>query len=108
MKRVVLIFLSAVCVAFVITAAIAQDKYPSRPIKVIVPYAPGAAPRPVLEALFRTAIKAMQLPETVEKLHKQNFNLVPNESLADANAWRAGEMKHWEGIIRTVKIDIAR
>jgi len=71
-------------------------------------FAPGATPRPVLEALFQTVIKAMQLPETVEKLHKQNFNLVPNKSLADADAWRAGEMKHWEEIIRTVKIDIAQ
>src|SRR4249920_3201388 len=43
MKRVVLIFLSAVCLAFVITATMAQDRYPSRPVKVIVPYAPGGA-----------------------------------------------------------------
>jgi len=71
-------------------------------------FAPGATPGPVLEALFQTVIKAMQLPETVEKLNKQNFNLVPNRSLADARTWRAGEMKHWEEIIRSVKIDIAQ
>ena len=50
----------------------------------------------------------MQLPETVEKLNKQNFNIVPNKSLADAKAWLADEMKHWENITSTVKIDIAQ
>lgn len=70
-------------------------------------FAPGATPKPVLEALFQAVSKAMQLPETIEKLNKQNFNLVPNKSLADAKAWHADEMKHWENITHAVKIDIA-
>jgi tripartite-type tricarboxylate transporter receptor subunit TctC len=40
-KRLVLLLVSAVCIAA--GAAAAQDKYPSRPIKVLVPYAPGGA-----------------------------------------------------------------
>ena len=71
-------------------------------------FAPAATPKPVLEALFQTVTKAMQLPETVEKLNKQNFNIVPNKSLADAKAWLADEMKHWENITSTVKIEIAQ
>jgi tripartite-type tricarboxylate transporter receptor subunit TctC len=71
-------------------------------------FAPAATPKPVLEALFQAVTKAMQLPETVEKLNKQNFNIVPNKSLAGAKAWLADEMKHWENITSTVKIDIAQ
>jgi len=40
-KRFGLLLVSAVCLAA--GAAAAQDKYPSRPIKVLVPYAPGGA-----------------------------------------------------------------
>ena len=41
MRRTAVILVSALCVAA--SAAAAQDKYPSRPIKVLVPYAPGGA-----------------------------------------------------------------
>ena len=71
-------------------------------------FAPAATPQPVLEALFQAVTKAMQLPETIEKLNKQNFNIVPNKSLADAKTWLADEMKHWETITSSVKIDIAQ
>jgi tripartite-type tricarboxylate transporter receptor subunit TctC len=43
MKRLNALLLSAVMLAFGAQAASAQEKYPSRPIKVIVPYAPGGA-----------------------------------------------------------------
>ena len=43
MKRFSLFLLTAICLAFGIATASAQDKYPSRSIKVIVPYAPGGA-----------------------------------------------------------------
>jgi len=71
-------------------------------------FAPGGTPKPILEALFQTVSKAMQLPETIEKFNKQNFNLVPNKSLSDAKAWQADEMTHWKSIIGAVKIDIAQ
>ena len=47
-------------------------------------FAPAATPKPVLEALFTAVTKAVNSPEVVEKLNKQNFNVVPNKSLADA------------------------
>jgi tripartite-type tricarboxylate transporter receptor subunit TctC len=43
MKRLGSILLSALCLALVGTQAGAQDKYPSRPVKILVPYAPGGA-----------------------------------------------------------------
>lgn len=71
-------------------------------------FAPAATPKPVLEALFQAVNTALRSPEAVEKLHKQNFNIVPNKSLADAQDWLAGEMKHWQTITSTVKIEVAQ
>ncbi len=71
-------------------------------------FAPAATPKPVLEALFAAVTKALQSPEGLEKLKKQNFNVAPNKSLADAKTWLADEMKHWETITSTVKIDVAQ
>jgi tripartite-type tricarboxylate transporter receptor subunit TctC len=68
-------------------------------------FAPAATPKPVLEALFNDVTKALQAPEVTEKFTKQNFNIVPNKSLADAKAWLAGEIKHWQSITSTVKIE---
>src|SRR6185312_5165869 len=54
-KRIVLLLISALCLA---ASAAAQDKYPSRPIKMLVPYAPGGAvdivTRIVTEAMRQT------------------------------------------------------
>jgi tripartite-type tricarboxylate transporter receptor subunit TctC len=71
-------------------------------------FAPAATPKPVLEALFAALSKALKSPEAIEKLQKQNFNVVPNKSLADAKVWLDGEMKHWQTITSSVKIDVAQ
>jgi tripartite-type tricarboxylate transporter receptor subunit TctC len=71
-------------------------------------FAPAATPKPVLEALFAAVNKVLNSPEAIEKLNKQNFNVVPNKSLADAKNWLDGEMKHWQTITNTVKIDVAQ
>lgn len=71
-------------------------------------FAPAGTPKPVLQALFAAVTKALHSPETIEKLKKQNFNVVPSQSLADASAWLADEMKHWQTITSEVKIDVAQ
>lgn len=43
MKSLLLIVLTSVCLALGAAPADAQDKYPTRPIKILVPYAPGGA-----------------------------------------------------------------
>jgi tripartite-type tricarboxylate transporter receptor subunit TctC len=69
-------------------------------------FASAATPKPVLEALFQVVSNAMQQPETIETLHKQNFNVVVSKSLTEAQAWLDDEMKHWESIANTVKIEV--
>jgi tripartite-type tricarboxylate transporter receptor subunit TctC len=71
-------------------------------------FAPAATPKPVLEALFAIVAKAMQSPVLIEKFNKQNFNIAPNKSLADAQTWLADEMKHWETITSSVQIEVAQ
>jgi len=71
-------------------------------------FAPAATPKPVLEALFNAVSKALQSPEAIEKLQKQNYNVAPNKSLADAKSWLDSEMKRWETITTTVKIDVTQ
>lgn len=69
-------------------------------------FAPAATPKPVLEALYKDVIKALQSPAVKEKFGKQHFNIVPNKSVADAQSWLAGEIAHWREITQTVKIEV--
>src|SRR4051812_6606182 len=43
MTRLIPIIASALCLAFGAGTALAQDKYPSKPVKLLVPYGPGGA-----------------------------------------------------------------
>jgi tripartite-type tricarboxylate transporter receptor subunit TctC len=71
-------------------------------------FAPAATPKPVLEAIFKAVNTALKSPELIEKLKKQNFDIAPNKSLADAQAWLGNEMKHWQTITSAVKIEAAQ
>jgi tripartite-type tricarboxylate transporter receptor subunit TctC len=62
-------------------------------------------PKPVQEALFKLVKQALAAPEAQDKLHKQNFIISPNESLADSQKWLAGEIAHWREITDAVKIE---
>ena len=66
MKRLSLILLAVLLLASGVTSAPAQDKYPSRPVKVIVPYAPGGA----------TDIVARVIGDQFQKITGQPFVVV--------------------------------
>lgn len=71
-------------------------------------FAPAGTPKPVLDALHAAVTKALASPELQEKFKKQSMVTAPHKSVADAQKWLAGEMKHWETITTEVKIDIAQ
>jgi tripartite-type tricarboxylate transporter receptor subunit TctC len=68
-------------------------------------FMPAETPKPVQEALFKLVTQALAAPEVQEKLHKQNFIISPNASLADAQNWLSAEIKHWREITDVVKIE---
>jgi tripartite-type tricarboxylate transporter receptor subunit TctC len=63
MNRSIAILLSAACLAFGMAAASAQDKYPNRTVRVLVPYAPGGA----------TDITARIVGDQMQKITGQPF-----------------------------------
>lgn len=70
-------------------------------------FAPAGTPPEVLDTLFNAAVKAMQAPAVQEAFKKQNFNVVPNKSIADAKTWLADEMATWRKITSEVKIELS-
>lgn len=68
-------------------------------------FAPAGTPTPVMEALFHAVTLALEQPATIEKFRQQYFNVVPNKSLEQAQAWLADEIAHWEEITSAVKIE---
>lgn len=70
-------------------------------------FAPAGTPPEVLDTLFNAAVKAMQAPAVQEAFKKQNFNIVPNKSIADAKTWLADEMATWRKITSEVKIELS-
>ena len=71
-------------------------------------FAPAGTPKPVLDALYAAVAKTLASPEAQAKFKKQNYNIVPSKSVADAQAWLANEIKHWEAITTSVKIDVSQ
>ncbi len=66
MKRLTAILLAAACLALGMAAASAQDKYPSRAVKILVPYAPGGA----------TDITARIVGDQMQKITGQPFVII--------------------------------
>jgi tripartite-type tricarboxylate transporter receptor subunit TctC len=68
-------------------------------------FAPAGTPKPVLETLHRAAVDALQSERGKDALSKQNFNIVPSQSLDAAKAWLASEIDAWKKITAEVKIE---
>jgi tripartite-type tricarboxylate transporter receptor subunit TctC len=71
-------------------------------------FAPAGTPKPVLDALYAAVAKALASPEAQAKFKKQNYNIVPSKSVDDAQKWLAAELKQWETITNTVKIEVSQ
>jgi tripartite-type tricarboxylate transporter receptor subunit TctC len=70
-------------------------------------FAPAGTPKPVLEALHRAAVDALATQAGKDALTRQNFNIVPSQSIDAAKAWLAGEIDTWKKITAEVKIEAA-
>jgi len=69
-------------------------------------FAPSGTPKEILETVHKALLQALQAPAAVDAFKKQNFNIVPNPTLADAKTWLAAEMKNWKTITDAVKIEL--
>jgi tripartite-type tricarboxylate transporter receptor subunit TctC len=70
-------------------------------------FAPAATPKPVLTELNAIVQKALASEAVKEKFAKQKMSITPNKTLAEADSWLGGQIKHWQDITTQVKIEIA-
>ena len=81
MKRLTLLMLSALLALG--GAAVAQDKYPSKPVKIIVPYAPGGA-TDITSRLFGEQLKNILGQQFVVESKPGAFGIIALEEMARA------------------------
>src|SRR5262245_7391834 len=82
MPRVLSILLSLFCL---VTSAQAQDRYPARPVKVIVPYAPGGAVDIVARIVTDEMRRILGQPFVIEN-KPGAFGILGLEEMARAKA----------------------
>ncbi len=83
MMRRSLLLLSAFCLALAGAPAGAQDKYPSKPVRILVPYAPGGATDIVSRALGEQLRQILGQPFVTEN-KPGAFGIVAIEEMARA------------------------
>src|SRR5436190_9937601 len=84
MKRLTQALLSAALLsglAFTADAAVAQDKYPSKPVKIMVPYAPGGA-TDITSRLFGEQLKNILGQQFVVESKPGAFGILVLEEMA--------------------------
>src|SRR5215212_10133989 len=83
MRRLHSLLLSALCLAFAGLPATAQDKYPSKPVRILVPYAPGGATDIVSRVLGEQLRNVLGQPFVTEN-KPGAFGIVAIEEMARA------------------------
>ena len=86
MKRLILTLLSTLAVAFG-GPAVAQDKYPSKPVKIVVPYAPGGG-TDITARLFGDQMKNSLGQQFVVENKPGAFGILAIEEMARVEARR--------------------
>jgi tripartite-type tricarboxylate transporter receptor subunit TctC len=81
MKRLGVILLSAACLSVSGFAASAQDKYPSKSVRVVVPYAPGGA-TDITSRLFGDQLKNILGQQFVVESKPGAFGVIAIEEMA--------------------------
>jgi tripartite-type tricarboxylate transporter receptor subunit TctC len=83
MKRLAILLLSTLCLAVGTFPAAAQEKYPTKPIKIIVPYAPGGATDIVARIIGEQVRQSLGQPFVVEN-KPGAFGIIATEEMAHA------------------------
>ena len=81
MKRLILMLLSGLCLIVGSLAAGAQDKYPSKPVKIIVPYSPGGA-TDITSRLFGEQLKNILGQQFIVENKPGAFGILAIEEMA--------------------------
>jgi tripartite-type tricarboxylate transporter receptor subunit TctC len=81
MKRTAFILLAATCLAVTATAVTAQEKFPSKPIKVVVPFGPGSATDVVIRIVGEHIRPILGQPFVVEN-KPGAFGIIAIEEMA--------------------------
>src|SRR3977135_3071421 len=84
MKRLTLVLLSTFALAAV-GPAVAQDKYPSKPVKIVVPYAPGGG-TDITARLFGDQLKNILGQAVVVENKPGAFGILAIEEMARSKA----------------------
>ena len=79
MRRLGALALSLLCVAAGAGFAQAQDKYPSKPIKIIVPYVPGGGPLSAQPPSAAMPMRAAPSSAAVDGLSIREFPRIPRD-----------------------------
>src|SRR5260370_18960548 len=69
-------------------------------------FAPSGTPKEVLETVHKAVLQALKAPQVVEAFKKQNFNIFPNATLAQAKTWLADARTNGKTTTGAVKIEV--
>src|SRR5688572_6813494 len=81
MTRLTALLVSAACLALFGNPAAAQDKYPSKPVKILVPYSPGGA-TDIVSRILGDAMKNVLGQSFVTENKPGAFGIIAIEEMA--------------------------
>jgi tripartite-type tricarboxylate transporter receptor subunit TctC len=85
------------------SSALAQDAWPSKPVRVIVPFAPAGTPAAVSEKVQREVAKVMAETEIKARLYVQGMSPVVNSSAAFTRQIDQ-ELERWAKVVAARKL----